>query len=119
MTGVLDTDAIAQVISDGRARRLSSSEIAQQIVAMVDDPTWAKAMSHPLRGAILQLLRRDGPPSPSRAAERLDDDTTLGVVAYHFRHLEQLQLIEISDRIPRRGAIEHVYRPRADRARYQ
>lgn len=92
MTGVLDTDAIAQVISDGRARRLSSSEIAQQIVAMVEDPTWAEAMSHPLP---------------------LDDDTPLGVVAYHFRHLEQLQLIEICDRIPRRGAIEHVYRLRA------
>lgn len=109
MTGVLDTDAIAQLISDGRARRLSSSEIAQQIVAMVEDPTWARAMSHPLRGAILRLLRREGPLSPSRAAEHLDD-TPLGVVAYHFRHLEHLQLIEICDRIPRRGAIEHVYR---------
>lgn len=38
MTGVLDTDAIAQVISDGRAHRLFSREIAQQIVAMVEDP---------------------------------------------------------------------------------
>jgi len=108
MTGVLDTDAIAQLISDGRARRLSSSEIARQIVAMVEDPAWAKAMGHPLRGAILRLLRREGPLSPSRAAEHLDDDTTLGVFAYHFRHLEHLQLIEICGRIPRRKAIEHV-----------
>jgi hypothetical protein len=33
----------------------------------------------------------------------------LGTVAYHFRALQRLGLIEVSAQIPRRGAIEYVY----------
>ena len=52
-------------------------------------------MSHPTRGAILRLLRRDGPLSPVRGAE---ERGPLGTVAHHFPALEQLGLIEISSR---------------------
>lgn len=108
MSGVMDRAAIAQLIHDGRAQELSSDEIADQIIALTEDPTWGKAMSHPTRGAILRLLRNRGPTSPARAAEMLD--ATLGTIAYHFRALDKLELVEVCDRVPRRGAIEHIYR---------
>lgn len=64
MTGVLDRDAIEQLIENGRAQQLTSAQTADQIVALAEDPTWVKAMTHPVRGEILSLLRRDGPLSP-------------------------------------------------------
>lgn len=95
-------------VSDGRARELPGCEIAEQITALFENPSWAKAVSHPLRSAIVALLR-EGPLSPARPSERLPE-ATLGTLAYHFRFLEKLRLVEVGERIPRRGAIEHVYR---------
>lgn len=34
----------------------------------------------------------------------------LDTLAYHFKHLRELGLIELSRTIPRRGAVEHLYR---------
>jgi len=102
---------VEQVITSGRRTGLSSREIAEQVLALTDDPGWAKAMSHPTRGAILRILRRDKSASPRQASRELD--SSLGTISYHFRALEGLGLIEICDRIPRRGAIEHVYRIKA------
>jgi hypothetical protein len=111
MAGVADRDAIEQLIVDGCARGLSSGEIADQIAALFDDPAWAKAIGHPLRAEILRRLRA-GPLSPSRLSEALGD-ATLGTVAYHFRYLEKLGLVEVDEQLQRRGAVEHVYRLRA------
>jgi helix-turn-helix protein len=108
MTGVADRDAIEQLIIDGRAQQLSSREIADQIAALFDDPAWAKAIGHPLRAEILRRLRA-GPVSPSRLSENLEN-TRLGTVAYHFRYLEKLGLVEVDKEIQRRGAVEHIYR---------
>lgn len=36
----------------------------------------------------------------------------LGNVSYHVKSLERAGLIEVSDVIPRRGAIEHCFRPK-------
>jgi DNA-binding transcriptional ArsR family regulator len=108
MAGLADRDAIERLIIDGRAQDLSSREIADQIAALFDDPGWAKAIGHPLRAEILRALRA-GPLSPSRFSETLED-ATLGTVAYHFRYLEKLGLVEVHKQIQRRGAVEHIYR---------
>ncbi len=105
-------DAIERVIREGRADNLSDREIAEQISALPDDPVWARAVSHPIRAEIVRLLR-EGPISPARASERLEN-APLGTVAYHFRTLERLGVIEVSARTQRRGAIEHTYRLKAD-----
>lgn len=38
---------------------------------------------------------------------------SLSHISYHFRELEKAGCLEIVDRVPRRGATEHVYRGRA------
>jgi DNA-binding transcriptional ArsR family regulator len=105
----MNGETIARLISDGLARNHSPAQIAEAIVALIEDPAWAKAMSHPTRAQIMRLLRRHGQLSPAQAARELDGQP-LGHVAYHFRRLEKLGLIEVCQKIPRRGAIEHIYR---------
>lgn len=116
---MMNRDQLTALIGDGRKHRLSDEEIADAVLALAEgDATWAKAVSHPLRGAILRLLRRDGSLSPVAAARELDQ--SVGTIAYHFRQLHKLGFIEICDEIPRRGATEHVYRlagPVSDRRR--
>jgi hypothetical protein len=111
----MNRDLLTEVIRDGRRRRLSDSAIAESVLGLAEtDATWAKALSHPARGSILRLMRRDGVLSPVGAARELDQ--SVGAIAYHFRQLHKLGFIEISSTIPRRGATEHVYRL-ADTAR--
>jgi DNA-binding transcriptional ArsR family regulator len=105
-------DAIERVIREGRATHLSDRELAEQIAALPDDPTWARAVSHPIRAEIIRLLR-EGDVSPARASERLDN-APLGTVAYHFRTLERLGVVEVANQTQRRGAIEHTYRLKRD-----
>lgn len=71
------------------------------------DPAVVKAMAHPLRVQLLTLLETDAK-SPSDLAELLGEP--LGKVSYHVRTLASLGLIELVDRQPRRGAVEHFYR---------
>ena len=105
----MNRDDLTELIGDGRERRLSDAEIADSILALAEnDSTWAKALSHPMRGGILRQLRRDGSRSPVGAARELGQP--VGTVAYHFRQLHKLGFIEICDEIQRRGATEHVYR---------
>jgi len=106
---VVDRAAIAAIIGAGREQNLGDDEVADQILQLMENPTWAKALSHPTRGEILRLLREDGPYSPVRATECLPD-VTLGTAAYHFRTLQRLGLIEVCGEHQRRGAVEHVYR---------
>lgn len=78
-------------------------------------------LRHPVRVRILEVLH-DGPRSPSQfVAEGLlpqesynDYDQALSLVSYHFRALEKEGCVEIIESIPRRGAVEHVYRGTAD-----
>jgi hypothetical protein len=49
----MDSGAIARVISDGLARNHSPAQIAEAIVALIEDPAWAKAMSHPRSSAFV------------------------------------------------------------------
>jgi len=104
-----DGDALQAVIEDGRRRDLPSEQFAASILKLLEDPVWAKAMGHPVRAQILRLMRAGGELSPVAAFGKVDG-ASLGTLAYHFRHLRELGLIELSRTVPRRGAVEHRYR---------
>jgi DNA-binding transcriptional ArsR family regulator len=72
------------------------------------DKRIVKALSHPLRTRILQLLS-DRVASPNEMARALGEP--LGNVSYHVRILLQHECIELVRTQPRRGALEHFYRP--------
>jgi DNA-binding transcriptional ArsR family regulator len=71
------------------------------------DPRLAKALSNDVRTRALELLA-EGPRSPKLIAAELELD--LRNVAYHVRVLKKLGCIELVETVPRRGAVEHVYR---------
>lgn len=71
------------------------------------DPRLAKALSNDVRARALELLA-EGEKSPKLIAAQLDLD--LRSVAYHVRVLKKLGCIELVETLPRRGAVEHVYR---------
>jgi DNA-binding transcriptional ArsR family regulator len=72
------------------------------------DKRIVKALSHPLRTRILQLLS-DRVASPNEMAQALGEP--LGNVSYHVRILLEHECIELVRTRPRRGALEHFYRP--------
>ena len=79
--------------------------------------TICTVLKHPLRVRILEVLN-EGPRSPSQFVEEglipKEHFTTyqqaLSLASYHFRELEKEGCLEVVESIPRRGAIEHVYR---------
>ncbi len=73
----------------------------------VVDQRIAKALSHPVRARILQILN-ERVASPNEIAEYMKEP--LGNVSYHVRALLNLDCVELVDTAPRRGAIEHYYR---------
>lgn len=75
------------------------------------DARVVKALSHPTRRRILELLQARELASPVELAQELG--IPLGTVSYHVRRLDQLGFIELAKRTQRRGAIEHHYRARA------
>src|SRR5918997_6660421 len=85
------------------AEKRSASAAADAAAADV-----AKALSHPLRVRILQKLN-EGVASPKALAAVLDEP--LSLVSYHVKILAQLECIELVETVPRRGALEHFYRP--------
>ena len=71
------------------------------------DERLVKALTHPLRWRILEVLSR-GVSSPREIAEELD--AKLGDVGYHVRRLHELGVIELVRTEQRRGAIKHFYK---------
>ena len=72
-----------------------------------------KALTHPIRVRILSAMERTGTSSPVRFANSTkgtDHEADLNVVAYHFRVLDRMEVIECAGTRPRRGATEHIYR---------
>jgi DNA-binding transcriptional ArsR family regulator len=65
------------------------------------------ALAHPLRLKILEAAESDAV-SPSEVAVALREP--LGVVAYHFRVLHTVGLIELVATEPRRGSVQSFYR---------
>ncbi|HEX3362430.1 MAG TPA: helix-turn-helix domain-containing protein [Solirubrobacterales bacterium] len=70
----------------------------------------AMAISHPVRFRIITAMNApERNASPKELAEEFDLDVKR--VAYHVRELEALGYLELVETEPRRGSIEHVYRP--------
>ena len=69
-----------------------------------------KALGHPLRAQALTILT-ERTASPNELAKELDEG--LSQISYHVKVLADLNLIELQDTQPRRGAIEHYYRATA------
>jgi DNA-binding transcriptional ArsR family regulator len=68
-----------------------------------------KILSHPLRHRILTSLHEMEEGSPTQLADRLDEP--VGNVSYHVKVLAEADAIELTRTEPRRGALEHFYRP--------
>lgn len=79
--------------------------------------TICAVLKHPLRVRILEVLN-EGARSPSQFVEEglipkghfSSYQQALSLASYHFRELEKEGCLEVIDTIPRRGAVEHVYR---------
>lgn len=79
--------------------------------------TICTVLKHPLRVRILEALN-EGPRSPSQFVEEglipkehfNTYQQALSLASYHFRELEKEGCLEVIESIPRRGAVEHVYR---------
>jgi DNA-binding transcriptional ArsR family regulator len=79
--------------------------------------TICTVLKHPLRVRILEVLN-EGPRSPSQFVEEglipkehfSNYQQALSLASYHFRELEKEGCLEVVESIPRRGAVEHVYR---------
>jgi DNA-binding transcriptional ArsR family regulator len=89
--------------------------------APLDYERIAEAFVHPLK---LRILARMAEPPPPRAVSHGAPEPgwspnglyaavgdTLTNVSYHVRQLEKAGLIELVATKPRRGALEHYYRP--------
>jgi DNA-binding transcriptional ArsR family regulator len=69
-----------------------------------------KALAHPLRWRIVEILVERGEASPVELARTLDQP--LATVSHHVRVLRDQRSIELVRTEPRRGAVEHYYRAR-------
>jgi len=73
----------------------------------VIDQRMVKALAHPLRVKILEILT-ERIASPNRLSDDLD--AGLSHVAYHTRALDRYGCLELVDTAKRRGATEHFYK---------
>jgi DNA-binding transcriptional ArsR family regulator len=73
------------------------------------DERLIKALAHPLRWRIVEALAERGEASPVELARALDQP--LATVSHHTRVLRDTGCIELTRTEPRRGAVEHYYRP--------
>jgi DNA-binding transcriptional ArsR family regulator len=69
--------------------------------------TLAAIVAHPTRARSFMILA-ERTASPVEIAKEIGKD--VGHVGYHVRKLQQLDLIELVDERPVRGAVEHFYR---------
>ncbi|MYS21219.1 transcriptional regulator, ArsR family [Streptomyces sp. DvalAA-14] len=66
----------------------------------ITDPKAMRALSHPVRLAILDLLRRDGPASATELAREIDASPS--GISWHLRHLAGFGLVRDSEPGPDR-----------------
>jgi DNA-binding transcriptional ArsR family regulator len=72
------------------------------------DDSLSKALAHPLRWRILEVVSERGEASPVELARVLD--RPLATISHHVRVLRDSHCMELTRTEPRRGAIEHYYR---------
>lgn len=75
------------------------------------DKSLIKALAHPLRWRLLEVLTERGEASPVALARLLDQP--LATVSHHMRVLRDANCVELTRTEQRRGAIEHYYQPLA------
>jgi DNA-binding transcriptional ArsR family regulator len=71
------------------------------------ETTLAAIVAHPTRARCFMILA-ERKASPVEIAQEIGKD--VGHVGYHVRKLQELNLIELVDERPVRGAVEHFYR---------
>jgi hypothetical protein len=71
------------------------------------ETTLATIVAHPTRARCFSILA-ERTASPVEIAQQIGKD--VGHVGYHVRKLQQLDVIELVDERPVRGAVEHFYR---------
>ncbi len=71
------------------------------------DQQMFRALAHPLRVEILRQME-EGPSGPKRLSDRMGEK--LGNVSYHMKVLLKCDLIELVETLPKRGAVEHIYK---------
>jgi DNA-binding transcriptional ArsR family regulator len=78
------------------------------------DFAWDKCVPlfvHPIKVAAIEaLLWIEEPIAPKQLVEMLEEDLGVSVVAYHFRSLADLGLVEQDHQSPVRGALQTFYR---------
>jgi DNA-binding HxlR family transcriptional regulator len=79
-----------------------SKEVTEQIAEVLG------ALGHPVRVRVIWAFEEGVKLSPSRLQEALPD-VSLGTLAYHVRQLATAGLLRRAGRVPRRGAVEHLY----------
>jgi DNA-binding transcriptional ArsR family regulator len=72
------------------------------------DESLMKALAHPLRWGILEIVSESGEASPVELARLLDQP--LATVSHHVRVLRDSGSLELTRTEQRRGALEHYYR---------
>jgi DNA-binding transcriptional ArsR family regulator len=72
------------------------------------DESLSKALAHPLRWRILELVNERGEASPVEVARALDQP--LATVSHHVRVLRESGSLRMTRTEQRRGAVEHYYR---------
>jgi DNA-binding transcriptional ArsR family regulator len=72
------------------------------------DESLSKALAHPLRWRILEVVSEQGEASPVEIARTLDQP--LATVSHHVRVLRDANCMELVRTEPRRGALAHYYR---------
>jgi DNA-binding transcriptional ArsR family regulator len=75
--------------------------------AVTMEMTLAAIVAHPTRARCFSILA-ERTASPVEIAQQIGKD--VGHVGYHVRKLQQLDVIELVDERPVRGAVEHFYR---------
>jgi len=88
--------------SSKQARRRMAAK-TREIV----DPRLATALGHPLRVHILGAIAQRAL-SPVEVARECGEP--ISKVSYHFSVLRDCECIELTEEVPKRGAVEHVYR---------
>lgn len=74
------------------------------------DPRLVKALGHPLRVQILEILT-ERTASPSWLSDHLE--IALSHIAYHTRTLNECECLDLVETTRRRGATEHFYKARS------
>lgn len=72
------------------------------------DPRLLKALTHPTRVHILDILS-EGPSSPVRMQRRMEN-ISLNLVCHHVNVLRDLGCIELVETVSKQGGKEHIYR---------